>query len=1305
MNRPLPRHVSSSTAARAAPVLRLNPFAAAVRSSVLALACTALPAVAQLPTGNTTVVGTAGVTVNGDTMSINQGSDFAQIDWTTFNVGGNQAVEITQQANDFLLNQVVGGGGASQIDGRISGPGNTATLGQVAIINQAGVLIGSTGVINVGGLIAGSLAITGIAVEGGNGQGQETDGSQGPGTITLGPGTATNSVSIATGADITAGTGGVLLIGRTVSNAGDITSSGPVQLLGANGAVIAVEEAANQNTTMRAPPTVDSDSLVERTATGGGNAVANSGTITAPVIRLEAKVAPGLLNVVNNSGTLSATAIETDANGTVRLVGVGGGVQTGSVTAQGDGAGVGTITASATDASGTNGNVTVGDLDTGSTGSITIDASHQILDDGDAAAADATTETLTATAGTGIDLQTSVDDLTASVTGTGDLIVDEIGSGITLTSVQTAAGDLSVSAEGDIAATSVAATGGSATLQSTTAAGNIAATSVSGSGVTLIADAMDISGTVNAGTGVALLRPTTAATAISLGSEVANELSLTGTELDNITAGQITVGSTSSGALTVNTSIAPSNANTLNLVSGTQVTTAVGATVTETTLTASAGTGVDLDTDVATLDASVTGTGAITIDEADGLLLRDVTAGNGSITVTTAAGNITAGNVTATGNTVSLSATAGSIVDDGDSSGVTSIEADTVNLTVVDDGAIGANTGTGSVPADYLDLAGTPTIAVTGNAASAHVQFVTTSTVTSTQTGGLVAAGRDLGIAVSDGDFSFDDTAYTALGDGNLEVVANSVALDLDAPAQQEISTTGNVLLRARTGAITDAGDSLTALDITANGLTLDAVSGISADTEIATLDASIAGTGASGTLSINEANGITLTDVDHSNGDITITAAGLITATDVAATGGNVTLTATGADNGISTTTVSGNTVSLTAPGAIIGSGVSATDLVLSAGSVALGTDVDTLTATASSGTLAITEADAITLTQVQNTNGDVSVTAGGAITTTNVAATGVTLNAAGAVTGTGVSATNLDVTGTSIDLGTSVQNLNASASSGTLKITEASGVTLTDVDNANGAIDITAAGPITATDVAATGGNVTLTATGAGNGIATTAVSGPTVTLTAPGAITGTGVSATNLVLNGGSISLGTSVDTLTANASSGDLSITESNGITLSNVTTSANGNISVTANDGNIVAGVVNAGTGNVTLDADQLGTQQIRDDASGTLDTTTRIIGSTITLRAGGGIGSATENIDINGTSLVAQTNGGALNINEADAITLTTVQNNGGGDLALSTGANLTVSQTLIGNTVTLASGGAIIDENVIGPDVQATTL
>jgi filamentous hemagglutinin family protein len=81
-------------------------------------------------------------------MTVNQGSNRAVIDWTSFNVGSQAKVQFNQpSANAVTLNNILGNN-ASQIYGQIS------ANGQVFLSNPNGVYFSPTAQVNVGGLVA-----------------------------------------------------------------------------------------------------------------------------------------------------------------------------------------------------------------------------------------------------------------------------------------------------------------------------------------------------------------------------------------------------------------------------------------------------------------------------------------------------------------------------------------------------------------------------------------------------------------------------------------------------------------------------------------------------------------------------------------------------------------------------------------------------------------------------------------------------------------------------------------------------------------------------------------------------------------------------------------------------------------------------------------------------------------------------------------------------------------------------------------------------------------------------------------------
>ena len=98
----------------------------------------------QLPTGAQVSAGQASVSQSGNTLNVNQTSQRAVVDWTSFNVGKDATVNFQQpNAQSATLNRV-NDTQPSQILGRITAPG------QVVLVNPEGVYFGKTATVDVG---------------------------------------------------------------------------------------------------------------------------------------------------------------------------------------------------------------------------------------------------------------------------------------------------------------------------------------------------------------------------------------------------------------------------------------------------------------------------------------------------------------------------------------------------------------------------------------------------------------------------------------------------------------------------------------------------------------------------------------------------------------------------------------------------------------------------------------------------------------------------------------------------------------------------------------------------------------------------------------------------------------------------------------------------------------------------------------------------------------------------------------------------------------------------------------------------
>jgi filamentous hemagglutinin family protein len=258
---------------------------------LLGLASAAMAA-SSLPSGGVVTSGQVSISSSGSTLSVNQSSGKAAINWTSFSVGSGYTVNFNQpSASSVTLNRVVGNE-QSVIDGVLN------ANGKVFLVNSNGILFGSGASVNVGGLVASTLNISDADFAAGN---YVFAGSSAAGSV-LNMGT------------IRAADGGyVALLGPQVANEGVIVAS--------RGAVTL---ASGQKVSLN----FNGDSLLSVSVDEGtlDALVANKGAIYADggSVVLTARAADELVaSQVNNSGVIQARTVE-DLTGSITLDAVGG---------------------------------------------------------------------------------------------------------------------------------------------------------------------------------------------------------------------------------------------------------------------------------------------------------------------------------------------------------------------------------------------------------------------------------------------------------------------------------------------------------------------------------------------------------------------------------------------------------------------------------------------------------------------------------------------------------------------------------------------------------------------------------------------------------------------------------------------------------------------------------------------------------------------------------------------------------------------------------------------------------------------
>src|SRR5262249_27124917 len=160
------------------------------------------------PQGGHVVAGSARIDRSENhNVTVNQWSQNAIINWSTFNVGTNERVRFDQpNSSAAILNRVTGGRGPSEILGALD------ANGKVFLVNRAGIVFGQGATINTGGFLATTSDIANYDFMRGRYKFDH-------------PGKWDASIVVNKGATITAANGGfAALVAPTVRNSGTITA-------------------------------------------------------------------------------------------------------------------------------------------------------------------------------------------------------------------------------------------------------------------------------------------------------------------------------------------------------------------------------------------------------------------------------------------------------------------------------------------------------------------------------------------------------------------------------------------------------------------------------------------------------------------------------------------------------------------------------------------------------------------------------------------------------------------------------------------------------------------------------------------------------------------------------------------------------------------------------------------------------------------------------------------------------------------------------------------------------------------------
>jgi filamentous hemagglutinin len=237
-------------------------------------------------------------------LNVNQTTNSAILNWRSFNISAGNSVTFTQPSSSATaLNRIYPGDSSpSQIFGALN------SNGRVYLLNQNGIIFGSSAVVNVGGLLASSLSMTNAAqslgIAGAVQQGQPAfqpyagpNGTEQP----------SGNITVQSGATITSTNGQVLLFAPNVDNEGSIAT--------ANGQTIL---AAGQQIFLASSTDPDIRGLLIQVGHGGTVTNGSGSAASVPTISADAGNVTLAGLAVNQDGRVSATTT-VRANGSILL--------------------------------------------------------------------------------------------------------------------------------------------------------------------------------------------------------------------------------------------------------------------------------------------------------------------------------------------------------------------------------------------------------------------------------------------------------------------------------------------------------------------------------------------------------------------------------------------------------------------------------------------------------------------------------------------------------------------------------------------------------------------------------------------------------------------------------------------------------------------------------------------------------------------------------------------------------------------------------------------------------------------------
>ena len=249
------------------------------------------------------------VSGSGSTLTVNQTSASAILNWLSFNISKDGTVHFVQPSSSSVALNEIYDSNPTQIFGALS------ANGKIFLINQNGIIFGAGAQVNVGGLVASTLPIAATAASQGL-TAPETINGQGASTAPSFSGTtADGQIMVQQGATLQAADGGqILMFAPSVTNQGTIQTPGGQTVLAAGTSIYL--SASNDPNLRGMVVEVQGPGIVQNGLASNSN-ISSPTQLVGQIIAQDGNISLAAL-AVNQYGRLNATTSVTE-NGSIYL--------------------------------------------------------------------------------------------------------------------------------------------------------------------------------------------------------------------------------------------------------------------------------------------------------------------------------------------------------------------------------------------------------------------------------------------------------------------------------------------------------------------------------------------------------------------------------------------------------------------------------------------------------------------------------------------------------------------------------------------------------------------------------------------------------------------------------------------------------------------------------------------------------------------------------------------------------------------------------------------------------------------------